>query len=54
MTTDCITNPSVAKRYAARQDPTISLSEWVLLTIIGGGFLLMLPAAAFLVSHLTV
>ena len=53
MTTDCITNPSAADRYAARQDPTISMSEWVLLTIIGGGFLLMLPAAAFVVSHLT-
>ncbi len=53
MTTECIANPDVAERRAARSDVTISATEWGLIAILGAGFLLMLPAAAFLVTHLT-
>ena len=52
MTTDCIDTPTLAERHAARGDVTISLAEWGILAIIGLGFLLMLPAVAFLVQHL--
>jgi len=52
MTTDCIDTPTLAERYAARRDVSISPTEWGLVAIIGVGFLLMLPAATFIVSHL--
>jgi hypothetical protein len=57
MTTECIANLDIAERNARpgheRGDVRVSPAEWGLVAIIVVGFLLMLPAAAFLVSHLT-
>lgn len=53
MTTNCIDNLDIAERHAPRGDVKISLSEWGIVAIIGIGFLLMLPAATFIASHLT-
>ncbi len=57
MTTECIANLDIAERNAGpgdeRGDVRISPAEWGLVAIIVVGFLLMLPAAAFLISHLT-
>ncbi|WP_372781235.1 hypothetical protein [Phenylobacterium sp.] len=52
MTTDCITRPNIANRTSRKAGVTISPTEWGLLAIVAVGLLLMLPAAAFLVSHL--
>lgn len=57
MTTECITNLDLTERNAAphatRGEVRISAAEWGLVAIIAVGFLLMLPAAALLISHLT-
>jgi hypothetical protein len=53
MTTDCIDHLHDATRAAGRGEVRITPTEWGLVAIIAIGFLLMLPAAALLVSHLT-
>jgi hypothetical protein len=53
MTTDCIDHLQDATRAAGRGEVQISATEWGLLVILVIGFLLMLPAAALLVSRLT-
>jgi hypothetical protein len=54
MTTDCIDNLTDATHAAGRGEVHISATEWGLIAILAAGFLLMLPAAALLVSHLVV
>jgi hypothetical protein len=56
MTTECIANLDIAERragpHAGRGEVQVTPTEWGLVAIVAVGFLLMLPAAAFLVSHL--
>jgi hypothetical protein len=53
MTTDCIDNLADATRAAGRGEIHITATEWGLVAILAIGFLLMVPAAALLISHLT-
>lgn len=52
MTTDCIDNLTDATRAAGRGEVRITATEWGLVALLAIGFLLMLPAAALLVSTL--
>jgi len=52
MTTDYIDNLHDATRAAGRGEVHITATEWGLVAILAIGFLLMLPAAALLISNL--